>query len=483
MDQKTDFKDRVFTYFPEWKRKRIVSTETEYGIELIQKPSEKERYWRDLQDSQKSELIDTWVPKKPGFIKNGGRIYNDCCHVEFACPESNGPLEAMIYEIAGDLICSEGGGDFPKIPAKLFRHNHDWNGHSFASHENYFTSFPISEMERLRLFLETRQIIDGSGNLNNRGYQISQKPPFIEHLISYDTVNFKSLINTREEDHASVKGWRRHHMTLGDSNMCEIARFVKLASTTLIFDLAEDGLLPKIEDRKGRSLANLHEISEKGPRYVLEGLPKKHTAIDIQRIYLEAAKRYKGRDETTDLALNWWEHILDTLDSDDTSPLIGVLDYKTKEAWIDLFVKAEGLDITKQEDREIVRSVVDQEYHNIDRENGIFWAEGNLIKRLVSPELVLQATQRGSSNTRADTRSSLIRLVQEGKLELREWNSGGNMDWEHCQVRLVGETNWEEINLPDPNCTYGVRLNEILSKEKFNFPIRWCDTDSEEEEK
>src|SRR5207249_6914929 len=93
-------------------------------------------------------------------------------------------------------------------------------------------------------FFVTRQIFAGAGKVlqTPRGfhYCLSQRAQHICQEISGATTSTRSIINTRDEPHAEAERYRRLHIIVGDSNMSEVATYLKLGTTALVLDMIED---------------------------------------------------------------------------------------------------------------------------------------------------------------------------------------------------------------------------------------------------
>src|SRR6266545_409641 len=134
----------------------------------------------------------------------------------------------------------------------LFKNNTDSAGNSYGCHENYLVSRDVSFQrlaEGLIPFFVTRQIFAGAGKVlqTPRGfhYCLSQRAQHICQEISGATTSSRSIINTRDEPHADAERYRRLHIIVGDSNMSEVATYLKVATTALILDMIEDGFFDK----------------------------------------------------------------------------------------------------------------------------------------------------------------------------------------------------------------------------------------------
>ena len=178
-------------------------------------------------------------------------------------------------------------------------------------------------------FLITRQIFAGAGKMGiearKRGgqpgvFQISQRADFFTVLVSIDTMNKRPLVNTRDEPHADAERYRRFHVIIGDSNMSEWATALKIGTTALVLDLIERGKAPQIEI--AQPINATKSISrDQDYDWIIELRDgRKISAIDVQRLYLDAAPKREnsGEPETTWL-LREWETVLNDLERDVTS--------------------------------------------------------------------------------------------------------------------------------------------------------------------
>src|SRR3989338_183018 len=406
---------KVFSSIPKYVRKRIFGTENEYGTGYI---------LRELPPLQ--------------FIPNGGRIYLDCGHVEYASPETSNPLEAVVFEKAGELISRP-------YSTELFKNNVDSEGHDFGAHENYFTRASTYDLITALPFFVTRHIYAGSGRLRNSGrFELSQKIPYLSRITGSGNVHDKALISTKQEDLSRVAGWRRLHLTLGDANMCEVADFLKLGTTSLVLDLIEDGLLPDIGYKYAPLMAldDARRVNSSSGSWKINGTGRPRKAIGVQRRYLEAAKtHYQGRDEITDELLNRWEFTLDQLDRDPMQ-LVGSIDWVTKLALIQGFAEKHNLPLNHPRLRNI-----DLQYHDLDRRTSLFYKlqDNGGIERLVSDDLINQATTQQPRDTRAHFR---------GRFVTKASPLGDGVAWDYCVLDRFDPNRERVITIPDPFDNY-----------------------------
>jgi hypothetical protein len=127
-------------------------------------------------------------------------------------------------------------------------------------------------------------------------YHLSQRAPHITEELSGGTVAGRPIINTRDEPHADASRFRRLHVIVGDSNMSEMATYLKVGATTLVLDMIEDGFLLEAV-RLQSSVTALRAISS-DPTLTCR-VPLRngrwYTALELQLSYLDASEEYVRR--------------------------------------------------------------------------------------------------------------------------------------------------------------------------------------------
>ena len=358
------------------------------------------------------------------ILTNGARLYNDHTHPEYSTPECYALTDLVASDRAGERILMQCGSrrtqNLGTGVVRLYKNNTDFEGHSYGCHENYLISRALP-FERviagLLPFLVTRQVFAGAGKVGVEGdrdadpsiYQLAQRSDFFETIASVDTMTKRPLVNTRDEPHASPAQYRRLHIIIGDSNMCENVTALKVGSMLLVLDLIESGQGPDIvvADPLGALKAIARDSSRRWPLELVNG--RQSDALEVQRAYLERARAMAaGRDQQTDWVLAEWAAMLDGL-AHDPGELVGRCDWVTKKWLLDAFAEAEGLDWDKPEDRLWLQSQ-DLEYHNIDPQAGLYQMleAGNQHWRLTGEEQVLRAAQKAPAGTRAYFRGRSI---------------------------------------------------------------------------
>ena len=204
-----------------------------------------------------------------GFLLNGGRLYLDMGHIEYASPECRAIARHRGLRSRGRRPSAESRSRDVRRGDRVsfIKNNVDHHtGATFGCHENYlmrreaqFTPPVLGDAAR---FLATRQIFTGAGRVGQANplafdfdmppsatpvdFQLSQRADHIVNDI-YQWVQFnRAIINARDEPLADYRKYRRLHLLIGDSNMSPFATALKVGTTACILTLLEDGQFPKI---------------------------------------------------------------------------------------------------------------------------------------------------------------------------------------------------------------------------------------------
>ncbi|MEP6810760.1 MAG: proteasome accessory factor PafA2 family protein, partial [Chthoniobacterales bacterium] len=330
-------------------------------------------------------------PGNGGFLRNGGRIYLDMGHIEYATPECLSLRDAVAFDLAGDALLQsglEGLGVADRV--SLIKNNVDhYTGATFGCHENYLmrrdAQFTPAALGTLLAFLATRQIFTGAGRVGQANllgfdrepapaetpvdFQISQRADHIVNDI-YQWVQFnRSIINARDEPLADHRKYRRLHLLIGDSNMSPFATALKIGTTACILTLLEQRKLGRDFSLRD-AVQSTRDISRDPTQAWLVELENGDTigSLDLQREFCELSRRHlAGTSEEMDWLLESWSFTLDAL-ADHPETLIGGVDWITKKWLLETFMSAENVGW----DEPWLQSL-DLEYHNIDPAKGLFF--------------------------------------------------------------------------------------------------------------
>ncbi|MBI1821350.1 MAG: proteasome accessory factor PafA2 family protein [Nitrospirae bacterium] len=471
---------------------RIIGLETEYGC-LINQENPREspekiayRIKEHILKKKKLGLVDLHQrahdepPGNGGFLLNGGRIYLDMGHLEYASPECIHLHDLISYDRAGDRILQQALEEtgFAENVSMIKNNIDHRTGATFGSHENYLVSrdFPFSYegLGQMIPFLVTRQIFTGAGRVGAHfvpdgwvmlgevkfpsvEFQLSQRA---DHIVNdfYQWVQFnRAIINTRDEPLADPARYRRIHLLLGDSNMLEYATALKVGTTSVMLSLIEEGVGPPdlmLQD----AVLDLKQISrDPGQEWIvtLEN-GKKISAVEMQFSFSNAAKKYlSGKDSDTDWVITEWGKTLEAL-AKDPYTLVGKIDWISKKWLLEMFLESED---KGWEDPWAVS--LDLEYHNLNPGRGLSFAleeEGKVVRKTLDSAIEL-ATHSPPRNTRASARGDLAKSI----LALKESSNSERKD-----IRYI--INWTNIQIEgkrpfmieDPFNTYTGAVQKIL---------------------
>ncbi len=407
-------------------------------------------------------------PGNGGFLFNGGRVYIDMGHLEYATPECRGLFDLVAADRAGELIVQRALEQLGMAEnASFFKNNIDhYTGATFGCHENYLVrrDVPFSQvlLPAMLPFFVTRQIFAGAGrvgchtdifeygNADEDGvkFQISQRA---DHIVTeiYQWIQFsRAIINTRDEPLADWGLYRRLHLLVGDSNMSEYATALKVGTTALILDLIEERLIPEIRMLDpvqairdiSRDMSFSWEVQLEDGSYT--------TATDIQRTYLDLAERYmRGKDSEGDWVLDEWRFVLDGLVHDPMS-VIDRVEWAAKKWLLESFMREEGLD---WHDNWI--QSLDLEYHNLNTEKGLFFdlRDRGLIRTVLDEDYIHRAMRTPPQDTRARARSEVMHALTGQKARYV-------IDWDSIYIE-----DDKYLNLDDPFLTYELETEEFIS--------------------
>jgi hypothetical protein len=461
---------------------RIVGIETEYGClvgnEELRSNSEiwPSRVKNYLFQKARAGTIDLHYrdyeepPGNGGFLLNGGRLYLDMGHIEYASPECLHLHDLVTYDVAGDellrwaLTALEANGRVSFIKNNVDHHT----GATFGCHENYLmkreAQFTPAVLGTLLSFLATRQIFTGAGRVGQANplafdfeppqqeapvaFQLSQRADHIVNDI-YQWVQFnRAIINARDEPLADYRKYRRLHLLIGDSNMSPFATALKIGTTACVLSLLEDRQLPRnlvLND----AVRSTRDISRDATGEWLVDLENGESigALDVQWQFHElATKHLRGRDAETDWLLESWSFVLEALEQNQET-LIGGVDWITKKWLLEEFIAAENVDWT---DPWLLS--LDLEYHNVD--NGLFFSvtPGKRIGEWNNSIRPREAIRVPPANTRASGRARAVAYFQEREHPyVINWDS-------------IAHDSRDFLVMGDPFQTYNEEVETFLAK-------------------
>jgi Pup amidohydrolase len=454
--------------------RRVMGIETEYGISVPGQPSanamvsssqvvnayqaataakarrarwdfEEENPLRDARGfdlaaeaADASQLTDEDLGLANVILTNGARLYVDHAHPEYSAPECTNPLDAVIWDKAGERVMAEAASRAAAMPGgpaiQLYKHNTDNKGASYGCHENYLMSrsTPFADIVRhLTPFFVSRQVVCGAGRVGRGadgredGFQISQRADFFEVEVGLETTLKRPIINTRDEPHADPDKYRRLHVILGDANMSEISTYLKLGTTALVLAMVEDRFLASdlsIESPVAELRAVSHDPSLRHLVTLRDG--RKMTAVQLQLEYLELARKFSEDkygvdvDDITSDVLARWESVLGRL-SEDPMLTARELDWVAKLELLEGYRSRDGLDWSHPR-----LQLVDLQYSDVRLDRGLYnrLADRGRITRLVDERDVITAMDEPPTDTRAYFRGRCLRKYPDA-VAAASWDS------------------------------------------------------------
>ena len=357
------------------------------------------------------------------ILTNGARLYVDHAHPEYSAPEVADPLDAVIWDKAGERVMEAAARHASSVPGaprlQLYKHNVDGKGASYGTHENYLCSRETpfaSIVTGLTPFFASRQVICGSGRVglgqsgDEAGFQLSQRSDYIEVEVGLETTLKRGIINTRDEPHADADKYRRLHVIIGDANLAEMSTYLKVGTTALVLDLIEAGV-DLTDLQLARPVTAVHHISHDPTLRKTVALAdgRELTGLALQRIYLERVSKFldreADRDPRADDIVAKWAMVLDLLERDPME-CANILDWPAKLRLLEGFRNREGLAWSAPR-----LHLVDLQYSDVRLDKGLYnrlVARGSM-ERLVTEQQVLDAVTNPPTDTRAYFRGECLR--------------------------------------------------------------------------
>ncbi|MEW1980067.1 depupylase/deamidase Dop [Citricoccus sp. NPDC079358] len=363
-------------------------------------------------------------------LPNGARLYVDHAHPEYSSPETTNPLDAMVWDQAGDLVALTASERIAAAPGEpqvlLYKNNTDNKSVSYGAHENYLVArgLDFEELARhLVPFFTVRQVICGAGRVglgvtgSGPGFQISQRADFFEEQVGLETTVRRPIVNTRDEPHADADRYRRLHVIIGDANLSQYATWLRCGMTALVLSMIELGTAPEVELMD--PVAALQRISHdptlratvplvrplEGPG---PGGSREATGLEILRVYLEAAERHVHHfgmgDKATLDVLNAWRESVETLGTEPAA-MADRLDWVAKYQLLSGYRQRHGLDWDHPR-----LGMMDLQYADLRPDKGLYQAmlRRGSLRRLVPDEKIRDAVGSPPRDTRAWARGRTV---------------------------------------------------------------------------
>jgi len=475
---------------------KVMGIETEYGITVKNQPdfnpilssllliNSYETYrssrirWdyeaeSPLRDARGFEYMeDKEVPSKEEsrlinlILSNGARFYVDHAHPEYSSPETTNPRDCVIWDRAGERILdlSRTRAEAVSPPEQrilIYKNNTDSKGNSYGTHENYLMDrkVPFARIVQYLLpFFVSRQVYTGAGKVgaeNNTEFcefQVSQRADFLETEVGLETMHSRPIINTRDEPHADAEKYRRLHVIVGDSNMSEVATYLKVGTTALILDMIEDGHFDRDYGLQSpvQAIRDIsHDPTLRETIRLKDG--RAITPLQLQMEYLEHATRYVqaiDADPVTRDVLARWTYVIEQL-ADDPMQLNREVDWVIKQQLIQAYMEKNRLSW-----RDPKVSLMDLQYHDIRPDKGLYFSlvRRDLVDRITDDESIERAKHVPPQTTRARLRGEFIR---QANLKGKDYR----VDWVYLKLN---DPERETILCKDPFQSHDERVERLI---------------------
>lgn len=374
-------------------------------------------------------------------LTNGARLYVDHAHPEYSSPECRSPLEATLYDVAGEEIMRRAlkvaNESLEQREAiTLYKNNSDGKGNSYGTHENYLISRNVDFSHVIRAMVPhfvSRQVVVGAGKVGaetDRGlesapfFQLSQRAEFFEEVVGLETTLKRPIINTRDEPHSDAERFRRLHVIIGDANMSQFATFVKLGSTALLLAVLEErgpNVFPSPPRHPVRAVRSFALDPTLATAEICED-DCERTAWDLQDQLWTLARTFVdseggeavGTVDEVELILRQWREMLDGVRFSPDS----VAD---RVDWVAKLRVVRGFkDRHQLHDDDAKLAAIDLQYHDLRPERSLAQRVG--LRALVETDAVREAVHKAPRTTRAFFRGECVARYPD-QIAAANWDS------------------------------------------------------------
>jgi proteasome accessory factor A len=374
-------------------------------------------------------------------LPNGARFYVDHAHPEYSSPECRTPIEAVLYDLAGEEVLRRAvlSGNTTLTPDDqivVYKNNSDGKGNSYGCHENYLLNRSLDFVDVVKAMVPhfvSRQIICGAGKVGaetdvgqatSPPFQLSQRSEFFEEIVGLETTLKRPIINTRDEPHGDAERFRRLHVIVGDANMSQVATFVKVGSTALLLAALEDWGASIFPASPRQPVRALHQFSldTSLETTVMCDDGQQLSAWDFQDQLWELARRYANAKDTSSVGdeheveeiLREWREMLDGV-RDDRAGVADRVDWIAKQRLVEGYAERHNLGPTDARLR-----AIDLQYHDLRPEKSLSNRAG--LRELWKKSEVLAAVFDPPTGTRAYFRGRCVSKYSD-QIAAANWDS------------------------------------------------------------
>lgn len=426
--------------------------------------------------AHRSQLTDIDDPTiATSVLSNGARFYVDHAHPEYSAPETTGPLQAVRYDRAGELVARQAAATLAGqgTDVRLYKNNVDGKGASYGTHENYLVprSVPFDRLAGLLIpFLVARPVIAGAGRVGlgqaseQDGFQLSQRADYLEAEIGLETTLRRPIVNTRDEPHATPHLYRRLHVIVGDATMADVTTYLALGSLSGVLRVIETH--PHLLDgmRLAHPVAAAQVISHDPTLQATVPLAdgRSWTGLDLVEAHLQAVEEaaasgheawHDGEDDDhTAQLLARWREVVDALRRDP-------MQAADRVEWVaKLSLLRRFQDRTGASWGDARLSAMDIQWHDLDPGRGLAQRlrSAGQLERLVNDDDIASAVTEPPEDTRAWFRGECVRRYGPGGgVRAASWDS---------VVLFDDQGSARRVRLPEPASGTRAATRELLDR-------------------
>ncbi len=331
---------------------------------------------------------------------------------------------------------------------------------------------------QLTPFLVSRSLVSGAGMLDERRrFHLADKAPSMNCLVGFGGFLADRPVYTMGHFFKSAcveaciapreffdlfKQRQRLQIALGDSNMAEVAEYLRIGTTALVLDAIEAGYI-RTAPRLARPISALHQIAADESLTAQVTLRGKRliSGLEIQRYYyhhcLAFVRQHPEPIQEAEEILELWDHVLTELEDSIISgefplALLGSVDWVTKRY---LLQQAEN------EDWSVLKKI-DIRYHELSSE-GYFerLRMTGVVKTMVDQRAVNQAMRMPPAGSPAATRGRFIREFSSEETYL-------TANWKRVVIGRGWKAQTVWLARDDASRLEGPRANRIGTSKKRN---------------
>lgn len=375
------------------------------------------------------------------ILTNGARFYVDHAHPEYSSPECATPLEASLYDAAGEVVLrralhAANASIDPSDAITIYKNNSDSKGNSYGTHENYLVDRAVEFNDVVTAMLPhfvSRQILFGAGKVGfetsagdavTPRFQLSQRSEFFEEVVGLETTLKRPIVNTRDEPHSDAERFRRLHVINADANLSQIATFVKVGSTALLLGALEEFGTTVFPAPPIHPVHAIRSFSfDPSLRFSANCIDQKaRSAWQFQDELWAVAEMFvqkTGADVVADseqvaFLMTQWRELIDGV-RDDPDSVADRIDWLAKKRIIDGYAERHRLQPLDAKLR-----AIDLQYHDIRPEKSLARRAG--LRELWSEDQISEAVHNPPTTTRAYFRGECLRRYGE-QVVAANWDS------------------------------------------------------------